>query len=152
MLEYIVARILILSFIILASLIDISYLKFISKLEWQVIFGTIVVLVILFADAYTGLLLGVLFLVTYLRFYMKEFNLSFIEKKFNKYPMNSLVTSEYITEKHLKDAQNNIVDERNYTNTYVGVRGVYGEDVYSSQGIDKVMPGIVEKLPNYAPF
>ena len=82
---------------------------------------------------------------------MKEFNISFIEKDYNKYPMNSLVTTNYITEKHLKDAQNNIVNERNYTNEYIGVRGVYGEQVYSSQGTDKIMPGIVSSGA-YAPF
>lgn len=151
MLEFIVLRILILALIILVNLVDISYLKFISKLEWQLFLGTLAILFILFVDPYTGLLLGLLFLVTYLRFYMKEFNISFIEKEYNKYPMNSLVTSNYITEKHLKDAQNNIVNERNYTNEYIGVRGVYGEQVYSSQGTDKIMPGIVSS-GGYAPF
>lgn len=150
MLEFIVLRILILALIILVNLIDISYLKFISKLEWQLFLGTLAILFILFVDPYTGLLLGLLFLVTYLRFYMKEFNISFTEKEYNKYPMNSLVTSNYITEKHLKDAQNNIVNERNYTNEYIGVRGVYGEQVYSSQGTDKIMPGINGSV--FAPF
>lgn len=150
MLEFIVLRILILALIILVNLVDISYLKFISKLEWQLFLGTLAILFILFVDPYTGLLLGLLFLVTYLRFYMKEFNISFIEKDYNKYPMNSLVTTNYITEKHLKDAQNNIVNERNYTNEYIGVRGVYGEQVYSSQGTDKIMPGINGSA--YAPF
>lgn len=149
MLEYIVLRILILALIILVTLIDVSYIQFIAHLEWQLLLGTLALLVILFVDPYTGLLLGLLFLITYLRYYMKKFNITFMEMKYNKYPMNSLVTSNYITEKNLKDAQNNIVNDASFANEYVGVRGVYGEQVYSSQGTDKIMPGIA---PAYASF
>ena len=79
---------------------------------------------------------------------MKKYNISFYEKEYNKYPMNSLVTNEYITEQHLKDAQNNVV---NNSNEYIGIKGVYGEPVYSSQGIDKIMPGF-DKLNIYSKF
>jgi hypothetical protein len=50
--------------------------------------------------------------------------------------MRSLVT-DYITPANLKDAQNNIFDETNFAKDMVGIRGVYGEAVYSAQGIDK---------------
>ena len=148
MLEYIILRILILSLIILVTLIDINYLDFISKLEIQLLLGTLAIIFILFIDPYTGLLLALLFLITYLRYYMKKYNISFYEKEYNKYPMNSLVTNEYITEQHLKDAQNNIV---NNSNEYIGIKGVYGEPVYSSQGIDRIMPGF-DKLNIYSKF
>jgi len=145
MLEFMVLRLVALFLIILVSLINVSYLKFISTIEWQIILGTIIIALILFGDAITGLLFGLLFLITYLRYYMVKFNINFWETKYNKYPMKSLVTTDYITEQNLKDAQNNIVNERSYKTAYVGVRGVYGEDVYSAQGTDKtdkIMPGI----------
>jgi len=153
MIEYIMLRIFALAMIILVSLIDASYLQFITKLEWQIIFGTIIIAFILFIDAYTGLLFGLLFLVTYLRYYMVKLNINFFDKKYNKYPMNSLI-SQYVTEQNLKDAQDNVVNKTNYKNQYVGVKGVYGEEVYSSQGTDKIMPGIstYDEKNEYASF
>jgi hypothetical protein len=143
MLEFIVLRLVALFLIILVSLINVSYLKFISTIEWQIILGTIIIAFILFGDAITGLLFGLLFLIIYLRYYMIKLNINFWETKYNKYPMKNLVT-DYITEQNLKDAQNNIVNERNHKNAYIGIQGVYGEDVYSAQGIDKIMPGITK--------
>lgn len=135
-----IGRIVPLFLIILVSLIHVSYLEFISKPEWQIICGTIVIAIILFGDAIAGLLFGLLFLVTYLRYYMNKFGLSFWKMNYNKYPMNSLVT-EYITSQNLKDAQNNVVNESSYKKELIGIRGVYGEDVYGAQGSYKEMPG-----------
>jgi len=149
--EYMILRIIALFLIVMVCVIDVSYLEFISKIEWQVILGTLIVAFILFADAITGLLFGLLFLVTYLRYYMVKLGINVWDVKYNKYPMNSLVTSNYITEQNLKDAQDNTFNKN--AKEYVGVKGVYGEPVYSSQGSDKFMPGIsqCEEMHEYAP-
>jgi hypothetical protein len=58
----------------------------------------------------------------------------------NIYPMKSLV-KQYITPENLKDAQDNTFNATNVNVGMKGVKGVYGEEVYGAQGLDKIMPG-----------
>jgi hypothetical protein len=139
-----IARIVALGLIILVSIVNPLYLNFISKTEWQIGLGTLIIAIIVFGDAITGLLLGVAFLVIYLRYYMKKFGVDLkglLKKTLNPRDDSLVNKNEYITPQNLKDAQNNIVSDKDAEIEMKGIKGVYGEPVYGAQGIDKTMPG-----------
>ena len=44
--------------------------------------------------------------------------------------------SDYVSPANLLDAQNNIIDTKNYNNAYIGIPEIYGQPVYSAEGAD----------------
>ena len=141
--------------LLIAIIIDSDHFKFIIKPEYQVIIGTIVIAIILFDNALAGLLFGLTVIVMYTRVIARKYGinldiLSALNKNTKEYsytqntvlkqgsPMRKLVKDKkYITPANLLDAQNNIVDTKNYTNSYIGIPEIYGQPVYSAEGIDK---------------
>jgi len=64
-------------------------------------------------------------------------------------PGSSELITPYVTAQNLKDAQNNIVSEKEYEQPIKGIRGVYGEPVYSAQGTEKnkdILPGRTKEM------
>jgi len=135
------------SIVVLVSLlVDTHYFENIVKPDIQIVIGTLVVFIILFDNALTGLLLGIAVLIMYLRVYAKTFGIDFwnfdkTTKISDKYPMRSILGS-YVTPEKLRDAQNNVIDSPSVDTPIIGIQEMYGFPVYSAQGIDKVMPGI----------
>ena len=135
-----------------AALIDINYVQFIINPDMQLLLGTIVIAIIVFFDAISGLILGLSLIVLYLRVYSKKYNIDIREiitgkaNNSSNYPMNSLV-SAYITPQNLENAQNNVVDEAGYFKEVKGFRSPHNEPVYGVQGIDPVMPGYGSPFP-----
>jgi hypothetical protein len=141
--------------LLIAIMLDSDHFKFIIKPEYQVIIGTIVVAVILFDNAFAGLLFGLAMITMYTRVIARKYGInldvmSAFDKNNKKYsytqntvlkqgsPMRNLVKDKkYVTPSNLLDAQNNIVDTKNYTNSYIGIPEMYGQPVYSAEGIDK---------------
>lgn len=137
-----IGRIVALMFLVLSSVVALPYVSFIIRPEVQMILGTAITLYIILVDPIGGLLFGLALLVLYLRVYGNKFGLTWnqvlgfdrSEKQTGKY-MN------YITPEHLESAQNNIFSPVDYQGEMKGIKGVYGEEVYGAQGIDKTMPG-----------
>ena len=131
--------------LIAAMLVDPSYFQNIIQPDIQIVLGTFVVAIILLDNVIAGLVLGLAVFVIYMRVYADKYGITFgmLTRKNNshKYPMKSLL-KEYITPEHLKDAQDNTFDTESFDKSMIGIHGVYGEAVYSAQGIDKVMPGL----------
>lgn len=139
--------------ILVAILLDSEYFIFIMKPEYQVILGTIVIAIILFDNAFAGLLCGLAVIIMYTRVIAHKYGINLdimalFEEKHgspnkptvmkNGNPMNDLVkTVPYITPKNLLDAQNNIVDPRTYNDTYIGITNLKGSPIYSAEGTDK---------------
>jgi hypothetical protein len=136
--------------LLVAALIDVNYVQFIINPDMQLLLGTIVIAIIVFFDAISGLILGLSLLVLYLRVYSKKYNIDIREiitgNKSSNYPMKSLV-SAYITPKDLENAQSNVVDEAGYFKEVKGFRSPHNEPVYGVQGIDPVMPGYGSPFP-----
>ena len=143
-------KILSIAVLLVAALIDVKYIQFIINPDIQLLLGTIVIAIIVFFDAISGLILGLSLLILYLRVYSKKYNINIREivtgKKSVNYPMKSLV-SAYVTPDDLANAQNNIVDERDYSKEVKGFNGPYKESVYGAQGIDSTMPGFGSPFP-----
>jgi hypothetical protein len=131
-------------------LIDIKYVQFIVNPDIQLILGTTIIAIIVFFDAWAGLILAIAVFILYLRVYSNKYGLNISEiltgRQSKNYPMESLVDA-YITPKNLEDAQNNIVSDTAYNKEIKGIKGVYNEPVYGAQGIDTTMPGYGSPFP-----
>ena len=142
--------------LLIAIMLDSDHFKFIIKPEYQVIIGTIVIAVILFDNALAGLLFGLTVIIMYTRVIARKYGInldvmSALDKNSKEYsytqnttilkqgnPMRNLVKDKkYVSPSNLLDAQNNIVDSKNYTNSYIGIPEIYGRPVYSAEGIEK---------------
>jgi hypothetical protein len=139
------------SIVLLVSLlIDVKYVEAIIQPDIQLLLGTIIVAIIVFFDALTGLILGISVLILYLRVYSKKYNIHIREiitgKQTKNYPYNSLVTA-YVTPDNLKDAQTNVISDETYWTEIKGFSGPYNEPVYGAQGIDNTMPGFGSPFP-----
>jgi hypothetical protein len=132
--------------LIIAVFMDSSYFEHITQPDVQVVLGTLVIAVVLFDNVIAGLIIGIAVLIMYMRVYVTKFGITINLWNWDKgqskaYPMKTLF-NEHVTAANLKDAQNNVVNEGDYAKEMVGVKGVYGEAVYSAQGTDKLMPGL----------
>jgi len=131
--------------LVTALIVPANQVKFLTKPQAQVIAVTFALGVLLLLDAYIGAALGLTLIILYYRVYESYFRSN--DKPVDDHkslraagPMVNLV-SNFITEKHLLDAQNNIVDDVSKDVELKGIQGVYGEPVYGAQGLDKKMPG-----------
>jgi hypothetical protein len=136
----VLSRIFAVFLIALAFVVNKKYLEFIAKPDAQAILGTLVLIIIIFGDTITGLLLGILLIVIYGRYYMDLTNNVIKSAKNNKYPMVSLI-DPYVTPENLKDAQDNTVLVANAEDEVKGLNGMFDDPVYGAQGFDKTMPG-----------
>ena len=134
-------RIIGLALLLTVSLIDPASAAFIVRPEIQIVFAAVVVFSVLFLDHIFGFILGLAALVLYTRVFMRKYG-------YNGYPMSVFKgkQSAYITPENLNDAQNNVVDPKDVNVPYVGSKGIYGEPVYSAQGLDTNLPGIEKSV------
>ena len=136
--------------LLIAVFADSVYFQNIVKPDIQVVLGTLIVGVVLFDKPLAGLAMGLAVMIMYLRVYARSYGITLnlfgnnTRGLSNKYPMKSLL-KDYITPMNLKDAQDNVVNNDNLTQEIKGVKGVYGEAVYGTQGQDKIMPGLSDE-------
>ena len=132
--------------LIIAVFMDSSYFTHITQPDVQVVLGTLVIAIVLFDNVIAGLIIGIAVLIMYMRVYVTKFGITinlwnWDQSAKHKYPMKTLF-NQHVTAANLKDAQNNVFNDGDYDKEMVGVKGVYGEAVYSAQGTDKLMPGL----------
>jgi len=128
-------RVLVLLLLIGVSLVEVKFLKFALAKEWQYIIAVAILFTLLFVDVVTGFIFAVALAIIYIRLYdIKLFN----KKPYTVFDEKAL---EFITPENLKSAQSNVINEDVYQKEYVGIKGVYGEDVYGAQGLYEVKPG-----------
>jgi len=135
--------------LMVALMFDSDHFKFIVKPEYQVIAGTLVIAVILFDNALAGLMCGLAVLIIYSRVIGRKYGINLdimtlfeTKNKTNQLkpgnPMRKLVKeTPYISPANLLDAQNNIVNEESYNNTYIGIPKINEFAVYSAEGTTK---------------
>jgi hypothetical protein len=143
-------RILALILLFVATFVPTEMVGFMVRPEIQLLLGTVVVLYLVLKDAIAGLIAGLALLIVYFRVYADMMGVSFqeviglnspsLQSLWSMTPFSSKEVP-YITPENLLSAQNNVVNTSNYEAEMKGVRGVYGEDVYGAQGMDKTMPG-----------
>lgn len=122
--------------LIFVAVIDLKYLDFALAKEWQYIIAVSVLFTLLFVDSVTGFIFAVILAILYVRIYdVKIFS---TRPKYTVFDEKAL---EFITPEHLAAAQSNVVSATTYDKEYVGIKGVYGEDVYGAQGLYEVKPG-----------
>ena len=134
--------------LMIGVLFDSDHFKFLLKSEYQVIIGTVVIAIILFDNALSGLLVGLAVIIMYTRIQARRYGvnldiMSIFDKnsQTNLKPGNAMrdlvKETPYISPANLLDAQNNIVDASKYTEPYIGIPKTKGFPVYSAEGIDK---------------
>lgn len=142
-----ISRLLALVFLVFATMVSLPYVRFVIRPDVQLILGTVITLYIVMWDAVTGFIFGLSLLILYLRVYGNTFGLTWNQvlgiDRINRPSSSSM---PYITPEHLESAQNNIVNQMDYNTEMKGITGVYGEEVYSAQGTDSLMPGFENTL------
>lgn len=131
-----------------ATVVPIHAVAFFQMREIQLIAAILVVALTVLYDAIVGLFLGLTLIILYYRLHWRYITIrgSWDDQSVRMGgPMVSLVR-QYITPEHLKDAQTNVVDERDNSVEIVGVQGVYGEDVYGAQGMYMPMPALTKEI------
>lgn len=129
--------------ILVATLVPGSYLVVMTYPEVQLVIGSFIVLYIIGADAIGGLLMGIAVLIMYLQAYSYKFNMTWYEmlsRTLYTGKKREQFVNNYTTAADLENAQNNIVDPMNSKVEIKGIEGVYGEEVYGAQGMDKTLP------------
>lgn len=147
-------RIIGLILLLVATFVPVEMVSFIVRPDVQLIAGTIIVLYLVLKDAIAGFIAGIALLIVYFRVYAEKLGISFqdaigMDKLGSIWGSNSSEPSSsmpYITPQHLESAQSNVVDPASLGAEMKGVLGVYGEEVYGAQGMDKEMPGFSSAL------
>jgi hypothetical protein len=143
-----------------AMVVPTDVVSFFQLREVQFIAAVLVVIITILYDYLSGLILGLALVVIYYRLhmrYMKEYgsvtglpkhkveDVALDNEDVRKGgPMVSLF-KDYITPANLSNAQNNVFSDDNSTKELLGIKGVFGEDVYGAQGMYPGMPGLDKK-------
>jgi len=134
-------RILGVALIFVATLVPPAYFEMVTHADVQLVLGTLVVLYIILGDAIAGLLMGIAVFIMYFQGYSYKFGVSWYDVLTNPGDMASQKRQQnYTTAEDLQRAQSNVVDSTNAKIEMKGIEGVYGEEVYGAQGMDRTMP------------
>jgi hypothetical protein len=126
--------------LIAMAIAPVENLRILMRPEIQLVVATIIAAVVVIYDPWGGLLLGAGLIVAYYRLSNKDIHYIDSSNLRNKGPMVDLI-QQFITPQNLKDAQSNVVNDREYDSDVVGIDGMYGHPVYGAQGLDDKMPG-----------
>jgi len=138
-------RILAVAILIVSMVADTTHFKFVMYPDMQLVFGSIIVATIIFADVVVGFTLGLALFVLYIRVYAEYTGVELSWASL----MNGRLTvpkTSYITPQNLKDAQSNVFDERSYTEEIKGPTGPNDSGIYGAQGLNATLPGY-EHIP-----
>jgi hypothetical protein len=130
-------------FILLVMLVPMTFLKPFKDLVFQLGLAILIVGLVVY-DPFLGLLVGVGAIIGYARVHA-----AFLGPIVKMLPGSTELITPYVTAQNLKDAQNNIVSDKEYEQPIKGIRGVYGEPVYSAQGTEKnkdILPGRTKEM------
>lgn len=145
---------------------DIPYPKLFKSPAVQLYLAIMVMLLLLMLDNVTGFILGVCLLVLYFKIYNKELKIKKSKAEEKDKPTEAVCPMDrpckikadnavlenyestttakqptqipYVSEEILLAAQNNIVNTECYNNEILGIqKGLYNENVYGPQGLDK---------------
>lgn len=149
-----IARLLSLACLLTLTLAPPEHLAVFKKSEVQLIAATIVVIVLVMLDIYSGIILGIALSLVYYRLYNENalspsVDTYIADEVRDKGPMTCLI-NKYITEEHLKNAQNNIVDDAQLDTQVIGVDGLSSDQVFGAQGTYKTLSGL-DKSTVFAP-
>ena len=123
-----------------AMVVPTDVVSFFQLREVQFIAAVLVVIITILYDYLSGLILGVTGLPKH-----KVEDVALDNEDVRKGgPMVSLF-KDYITPANLSNAQNNVFSDDNSTKELLGIKGVFGEDVYGAQGMYPGMPGLDKK-------
>lgn len=131
-------RLIMVLLIIIVSILPVKYFSIMKEVAFQLAMAVLVVGLVL-VDPFTGLLGGISLAIIYARVHI-----DILGPLVGLRPGSVEKIIPYVTEANLKDAQNNVVDESNIDIGLKGIKGVYGEPVYSAQGVENnkdVLPG-----------
>lgn len=123
--------------------VPISLLKPMKDLVFQLGLAILIVGLVVY-DPFLGLLIGIATIIGYARIHT-----AFLGPIVRLRPGSSELITPYVTAQNLKDAQNNVVSDTEYEKPIKGIKGVYGEPVYSAQGTENnkdILPGRVKEM------
>jgi len=136
--ELLWVRLLMVVLIIVVSILPVKYFGIMTEVAFQLAMAVLVVGLVM-VDPFTGLLAGISLAIVYARVHA-----DILGPLVGLRPGSVEKIIPYVTAENLKDAQNNVFDESNVDVGLKGIKGVYGEPVYSAQGIENnkdVLPG-----------
>jgi len=130
-------------FILAVMLVPITFLKPLKDNLFQLGLAVLIVGLVVY-DPFLGLLVGIGAIVGYARIHA-----AILGPIVGLRPGSTELITPYVTSQNLKDAQNNVVSEKEYEVPIKGIKGVYGEPVYSAQGTEQnkdILPGRMKEV------
>lgn len=130
-------------FILAVMLVPITFLKPLKDNLFQLGLAVLIVGLVVY-DPFLGLLVGIGAIVGYARIHA-----AILGPIVGLRPGSTELITPYVTAQHLKDAQNNVVNDTEYERPIKGIKGVYGEPVYSAQGTENnkdILPGRMKEM------
>jgi hypothetical protein len=125
--------------LIIVGISNPNDIVFILRKEWLYIVSISILLTLLFIDSITGFIFAVTLIIIYVKIYEIKIPANIVKKQekpiedSGKYMIDNY---DYITTpQNLEDAQNNAINSEESKKDYKGIKGVYGEEVYSAQGL-----------------
>lgn len=112
--------------LIVVGVSDPKKITFTMKKEWLYLISVLILLTLIFVDSITAFIFTFVIIVIYI----KLNDIKFPTKNTNQ----NTLTFDTIAETNLSDAQTNAVISEKNKEAYKGIKGVYGEEVYSVQG------------------
>lgn len=128
-----VIRILSIILFVASLLVPVYYFEWLRMDILLMIVGTIAIFTLVLWDLTTGIFLVLALLACLYRIHVNQLNVfGWISSKQDGDILRS--KSLFTTAEHLERIQTNVVDKTSYDKEMVGIKGVYGESVYSAQG------------------
>jgi hypothetical protein len=129
-------RVIALVLLVAVLVVQIPYFSWVRNETLLILVGGAAIFLLVLWDMATGFLLALALLVALYRTHVNHLNVFgwISSHQDNDYSLRT--KSLYTTADHLERAQTNVVDKVAFEKEMVGIQGVYGEPVYSAQGLN----------------
>lgn len=139
-------RILLIVLLIFVAVADPVQFTFALAKEWQYIIAISILITVLFVDVISGFILAIVLATIFVKLYDVRFKKTSTMAAFDESVL------DYITPENLREAQSNVINENVFDKEYIGIKGVYGEEVYGAQGLSELKPGYSRELLTEEPM
>ncbi len=129
-------RVLSLILLVIALVAQATYFSWVRNETLLILVGGAAIFILVLWDMITGFIIALALLVALYRTHVNHLNVFgwISSQQDNGYSLRT--KSQFTTTEHLERAQTNIVDKVAFEKEMVGIKGVYGEPVYSAQGLN----------------
>jgi hypothetical protein len=131
-----ITRVIALVLLVAVLVVQIPYFSWVRNETLLILVGGAAIFLLVLWDMVTGFLLALALLVALYRTHVNHLNVFGWMTSYQDNGYTLRTKSQFTTPEHLERVQSNVVDKVAFEKEMVGVQGVYGEPVYSAQGLN----------------